>query len=220
MIDDLSASGAGPIEIREMCRRWAAPSRRGLMGAGAGLVAGAAVQLLAGEAAAAGTTATLDQLKRAERDPNHRILLKGGMVLRLVYSQSTTTAVQRPRKSKSARVTADRRSRGCLNSGLPVSCSRQPCWSAQSSTAGLRSVLEFPKRGQRPAFPAKHRIGARRPLAPRWPARRPERQRHQRNSRPGSRLPHGRHPPHPGGRDCGRRSRRRQNSRQKRWRGR
>ena len=62
-----------------MCRGWAAPSRRDLMGAGAGLVAGAAAQLLAGEAAAAGATETLDQLKRAERDPNHRILLKGGM---------------------------------------------------------------------------------------------------------------------------------------------
>ena len=50
MIDDSCASGAGPTEIREMWRRWAAPSRRGLMGAGAGLVAGAAAQLLAGEA--------------------------------------------------------------------------------------------------------------------------------------------------------------------------
>jgi imidazolonepropionase-like amidohydrolase len=53
------------------------------MGAGAGLVAGAAAQLLAGEAAAAGPTETFDQLKRAERDPNHRILLKGGMVVSL-----------------------------------------------------------------------------------------------------------------------------------------
>jgi hypothetical protein len=53
------------------------------MGAGAGLVAGAAAQFLTGEAAAAGAAATLDQLKRAERDPNHRILLKGGMVLSL-----------------------------------------------------------------------------------------------------------------------------------------
>jgi cytosine/adenosine deaminase-related metal-dependent hydrolase len=83
MIDDSCASGAGPTEIREMWRRWAAPSRRGLMGAGAGLVAGAAAQLLTGEVAAAGVTPTLDQLKRAERDPNHRILLKGGMVLSL-----------------------------------------------------------------------------------------------------------------------------------------
>src|SRR5260370_41889307 len=83
MIDDSSASEAGPTEMREMRRGRAAPSRRGLMGAGAGLLAGASAQLLAGEAAAAGSTATLDQLKRAERDPNHRILLKGGMVLSL-----------------------------------------------------------------------------------------------------------------------------------------
>ena len=62
MIDDLSASGTEPTEIREMCRGWAAPSRRGLIGAGAGLAAGAAAQLLAGKAAAGGTTATLDQL--------------------------------------------------------------------------------------------------------------------------------------------------------------
>src|SRR6267378_6865577 len=34
MIDDSSASGTAPAEISEMCRRWAAPSRRGLMGAG------------------------------------------------------------------------------------------------------------------------------------------------------------------------------------------
>jgi hypothetical protein len=46
----------------------------------------------------------------------------------LVYSQSTTTAVQRPSKSKSARVTADRRFQGHGNSGLPVLCSPQPCW--------------------------------------------------------------------------------------------
>lgn len=83
MIDDSSASKAGPTEMREMRRGWAAPSRRGLMGAGAGLLSAASVQLLAGEAVAAGATATLDQLKRAERDPNLRILLKGGMVLSL-----------------------------------------------------------------------------------------------------------------------------------------
>jgi cytosine/adenosine deaminase-related metal-dependent hydrolase len=53
------------------------------MGAGAGLVAGAAAQFLTGEAAAAGAAATLDQLKRAERDPDHRILLRGGIVLSL-----------------------------------------------------------------------------------------------------------------------------------------
>ena len=66
-----------------MNHSWAAPSRRGLIGAGAGLAAGAAAQLLAGKAEAARGMATLDQLKRAERDPNHRILLKGGMVLSL-----------------------------------------------------------------------------------------------------------------------------------------
>ena len=83
MIDDSCAGEARPIEIRAMRRDGAWPSRRGLMGAGAGLLAGASVQMLAGEAVAAATTATLDQLKRAERDPNHRILLKGGMVLSL-----------------------------------------------------------------------------------------------------------------------------------------
>jgi hypothetical protein len=39
MIDDSSASEAGPTEMREKRRGWAAPSRRGLMGAGAGLLA-------------------------------------------------------------------------------------------------------------------------------------------------------------------------------------
>jgi hypothetical protein len=92
MIDDSSASEAAPTVIREMLRDWAAPSRRGLMGAGAGLLAGASVHLFAGEAVAAGTTATLDQLKRAERDPNHRILLKGGMVLSL----DPGSAISRP----------------------------------------------------------------------------------------------------------------------------
>src|SRR5712675_449511 len=66
-----------------MNHSWAAPSRRGLIGAGAGLAAGAAAQLLAGKAEAARGMATLDQLKRTERDPDHRILLKGGMVLSL-----------------------------------------------------------------------------------------------------------------------------------------
>src|SRR5207302_6905474 len=83
MIDDTRAGEARLAEIREMRRDAARPSRRGLMGAGAGLLAGASVQLLAGQAVAAVTTATLDQLKRAERDPNHRILLKGGTVLSL-----------------------------------------------------------------------------------------------------------------------------------------
>jgi hypothetical protein len=78
MNNDSRGGEARPTEIREMRRDGAGPSRRGLMGAGAGLLAGASVQLLAGEAVAAATTATLDQLKRAERDPNHRILLHAG----------------------------------------------------------------------------------------------------------------------------------------------
>ena len=61
----------------------ATPSRRGLIAGGAGLIAGGTVQLLAGEAAAAAATATLDRLKRAEREPGHRLLLKGGVVLTL-----------------------------------------------------------------------------------------------------------------------------------------
>src|SRR4051794_28049667 len=83
MIDDSCAGEARPTEIRKMRRDGTWPSRRGLMGTGAGLLAGASVQLLAGDAVAATTTATLDRLKRAEGDPNHRILLKGGMVLSL-----------------------------------------------------------------------------------------------------------------------------------------
>src|SRR5438105_3875334 len=83
MIDDTRAGEARLTEIREMRRDGARPSRRGLMGAGAGLLAGASVQLRAGQAVAAVTTATLDQLKRAEPDPNHRIRLKGGIVLSL-----------------------------------------------------------------------------------------------------------------------------------------
>jgi 5-methylthioadenosine/S-adenosylhomocysteine deaminase len=78
MTDALSANETQPADL---CGRSAAPSRRGVIGAG--LVAGAAAQLLAGEAVAARASATLDQLKRAERDPNHRILLRNGMVLSL-----------------------------------------------------------------------------------------------------------------------------------------
>ena len=70
-------------EAPETCSSSAAPSRRGLLVAGAGVAGGAAAQLLAGDALAAGATATLDRLKRAERDPTHRILLKGGIVLSL-----------------------------------------------------------------------------------------------------------------------------------------
>jgi 5-methylthioadenosine/S-adenosylhomocysteine deaminase len=70
-------------EAPETCSSSAAPSRRGLLVAGAGVAGGAAAQLLAGDALAVGATATLDRLKRAERDPAHRILLKGGIVLSL-----------------------------------------------------------------------------------------------------------------------------------------
>jgi len=80
MTDESSPNTAPPADIPGGS---AAPSRRGVIGAGAGLLAGAAGQLIAGEAVAAGASATLDQLKRAERDPNQRILLKGGMVLSL-----------------------------------------------------------------------------------------------------------------------------------------
>jgi hypothetical protein len=41
----------------------------------------ATAQLFAAQAVAAGTSVTLDRLKRAERDPAHRVLLKGGIVL-------------------------------------------------------------------------------------------------------------------------------------------
>jgi len=70
-----------PTEMHEACRHPVRPSRRGLIAAGAAL--GVAGELLAGQAVAAGATATLDRLKRAERDPTHRILLKGGIVLSL-----------------------------------------------------------------------------------------------------------------------------------------
>jgi hypothetical protein len=49
-----------------MNRSWAAPSRRGLIGAGAGLAAGAAAQLLAGKAEAArGMSLAVDQPNRS-----------------------------------------------------------------------------------------------------------------------------------------------------------
>src|SRR5262247_1437048 len=70
-------------EAPETCGRSATPTRRGLLVAGAGVAGSGAAQLLAGAAPAAGATATLDRLKRAERDPAHRILLKGGIVLSL-----------------------------------------------------------------------------------------------------------------------------------------
>jgi 5-methylthioadenosine/S-adenosylhomocysteine deaminase len=83
MINDASVSDAGPTEIGKMHHGSAAPSHRSLIGAGVGMMAAATTHLVAGRAEAAVATATLDQLKRAERDPNHRILLKGGMILSL-----------------------------------------------------------------------------------------------------------------------------------------
>jgi 5-methylthioadenosine/S-adenosylhomocysteine deaminase len=70
-----------PTEMHKACCHPARPSRRGLLAAGAAL--GVTGELLAGQAMAAGTSATLDRLKRAERDPAHRTLLKGGIVLSL-----------------------------------------------------------------------------------------------------------------------------------------
>src|SRR5215472_10321686 len=70
-----------PTEMHKACCHPARPSRRGLLAAGAAL--GVTGELLPGQAVAAGATATLDRLKRAERDPAHRTLLKGGIVLSL-----------------------------------------------------------------------------------------------------------------------------------------
>ena len=67
--------------MHKACCHPARPSRRGLLAAGAAL--GVTGELLAGQAVAAGTSATLDRLKRAEHDPAHRTLLKGGIVLSL-----------------------------------------------------------------------------------------------------------------------------------------
>ena len=78
--DNFSAMSTG---AHDECWRPTKPSRRGLLAAGAGLVGGAAAQLLPANALAVGAAATLDRLKRAERDPAHRILLKGGIVLSL-----------------------------------------------------------------------------------------------------------------------------------------
>ena len=55
-------------EAPETCNSSATPSRRGLLVAGAGIAGGGAAQLLAGDVLAAGGTAMLDRLKRAERD--------------------------------------------------------------------------------------------------------------------------------------------------------
>jgi 5-methylthioadenosine/S-adenosylhomocysteine deaminase len=70
-----------PSDVHETCGDPAKPSRRGLLTAGAALGVGAG--LLNREVAAAGTSAALERLKRAERDPARRVLLKGGTVLSL-----------------------------------------------------------------------------------------------------------------------------------------
>jgi hypothetical protein len=61
MINDSRGGEARPTEIREVRRDVAGLSRRGLTGAGAGLLGGTSFPLIAGEAVAAATTATLDQ---------------------------------------------------------------------------------------------------------------------------------------------------------------
>ena len=71
------------IGMHETCCDPAKPSRRGILVAGAALGGGAVAGLLAGEAAAAVTSAPLERLKRAEGDPARRLLLKGGAVLSL-----------------------------------------------------------------------------------------------------------------------------------------
>ena len=72
-----------PIDMYETYCTPLAPSRRGVLAAGAGFTGIATAPLFAAQAVAAGTSATLDQLKRAERDAAHRVLLKGGIVLSL-----------------------------------------------------------------------------------------------------------------------------------------
>ena len=74
---------AWPTDMHETHCTPSAPSRRGVLAAGAGFAGIATAQLFAAHAVAAGTSATLDRLKRAERDPAHRVLLKGGIVLSL-----------------------------------------------------------------------------------------------------------------------------------------
>ena len=75
--------GQGRPTYTRPARPAPAASRRGLLAAGAGLAGGAMAQLFTTGAVAAGANATLERLKGAERDPAHRVLLKGGMVLSL-----------------------------------------------------------------------------------------------------------------------------------------
>src|SRR5260370_40545545 len=63
MIDDSSTSEAGLTEMHAMRRGWAAPSRRRLTGAAAGLLAGPSFTFLAGYSASGGSTAPIHQAK-------------------------------------------------------------------------------------------------------------------------------------------------------------
>jgi 5-methylthioadenosine/S-adenosylhomocysteine deaminase len=76
-------SRARSADVHDSCQAAPAASRRGLLAAGAVLAGGAMAQLFTTGAVAAGANATLERLKSAERDPAHRVLLKGGMVLSL-----------------------------------------------------------------------------------------------------------------------------------------
>ena len=67
-------SRARSTDLHETCQAVPAPSRRGLL-AGAGLDGGAMAQLFVTEAIAAGASATVERLKRPERDPAHSVLL-------------------------------------------------------------------------------------------------------------------------------------------------
>jgi hypothetical protein len=72
-----------PTGMHATCHTAPAPSRRRLLAAGAGFGGGAMTPLFASGAVTAGASATLERLKRAERDSAHRVLLKGGAVLSL-----------------------------------------------------------------------------------------------------------------------------------------
>ena len=76
-------SRARSADVHDSCQAAPASSRRGLLAAGAGLAGSAMAQLFTTGAVAAGANATLERLKGAERDPAHRVLLKGGVVLSL-----------------------------------------------------------------------------------------------------------------------------------------
>ena len=63
---------ARPTDMNETYCTPSAPSRRGVLAAGAGFAGIATAQLFAAQAVAAETSATLDRLKRAERDAAHQ----------------------------------------------------------------------------------------------------------------------------------------------------